>query len=99
MIRIGIDDHRRRLPQCNVGQLGFLQVGLHPKRRSLDEAEHRGSLLDVLTDLGEPIKTPAGSPALPTAGLVRLSMPCEWKRLESGCAQVLSINRPRELFE
>ena len=48
---------------------------------------------------GEPIKTPAGSPALPTAGLARLSMPCDWKRLESGCAQVLSINRPRELFE
>ncbi|MCK5365984.1 MAG: histidine phosphatase family protein [Gammaproteobacteria bacterium] len=48
---------------------------------------------------GEPIKAPAGSPALPTAGLARLSMPYEWKRLESGCAQVLSINRPRELFE
>ncbi len=47
---------------------------------------------------GEPIKAPRGSPALPTAGLARLSMPYEWKRLELGCAQVLSINRPRELF-
>jgi phosphohistidine phosphatase len=44
---------------------------------------------------GEPIEAPAGSPALPTAALVRMTMPYQWKRLESGCAKLLSIDRPR----
>ena len=48
---------------------------------------------------GEAIKASAGSPALPTTGLARLGMPREWQRLPSGCAQLLSINRPRELFQ
>ena len=61
---------------------------------------HNPGLEELVAYLaGEPIEAPAGSPALPTAGLVRLSMPWEWQRLESGCAQVLSVNRPRELFE
>ncbi len=47
---------------------------------------------------GEPIEAPAGRPALPTAALVRVTMPYQWKRLESGCAQLVSTNRPRELF-
>jgi phosphohistidine phosphatase len=47
---------------------------------------------------GEPIETPPGSPALPTAALVRLTMPYDWTRLESGCARLMSVNRPRQLF-
>ena len=54
------------------------------------------ALLEYLT--GEAIKAQAGGPALPTATLARLSMPDDWQRLESGCAQLISINRPRELF-
>ncbi len=46
---------------------------------------------------GALIEAPAGSPALPTAALARMAMPYEWKRLESGCAQLVSIHRPREL--
>ncbi|GMQ77321.1 MAG: histidine phosphatase family protein [Gammaproteobacteria bacterium] len=46
---------------------------------------------------GEPIEAPAGSPALPTAALVRMTMPGHWKRLASGCAQLVSIDRPRDL--
>jgi phosphohistidine phosphatase len=61
---------------------------------------HNPGLEELVAYLaGEPMVAPAGSPALPTAGLVRLSMPGDWQRLESGCAQLLSINRPRELFE
>ena len=61
---------------------------------------HNPGLEELVAHLaGEPMVAPAGSPALPTAGLVRLSMPGDWQRLESGCAQLLSINRPRELFE
>jgi phosphohistidine phosphatase len=53
-------------------------------------------LVEYLT--GEPIEAPSGSPVLPTAALVRLTMPHDWRQLESGCAQLLSVNRPRELF-
>jgi phosphohistidine phosphatase len=61
---------------------------------------HNPGLEELVAYLaGEPMVAPAGSPALPTAGLVCLSMPGEWQRLQSGCAQVLSVNRPRELFE
>ncbi len=45
---------------------------------------------------GEPIDAPADSPALPTAALVRMTMPHQWKRLEPGCARLVSIKRPRE---
>ncbi len=59
---------------------------------------HNPGLEELLEYLvGESIKAPAGSPALPTAALARIAMPYEWNRLESGCAQLVSINRPREL--
>jgi phosphohistidine phosphatase len=47
---------------------------------------------------GEPIEASAGGPALPTATLARLTMPYDWRRLTSGCARLMSVNRPRELF-
>ena len=47
---------------------------------------------------GNPIEAPPGSPALPTAALARMTMPYDWKRLDCGCARLISINRPRELF-
>ena len=47
---------------------------------------------------GKPIEAPAGKAALPTAALVRMTMPYDWKRLNSGCARLMSVNRPRELF-
>jgi phosphohistidine phosphatase len=60
---------------------------------------HNPGLEELLEHLaGEAIEAPAGGPVLPTAALARLSMPHEWQRLESGCAQLISINRPRELF-
>lgn len=47
---------------------------------------------------GKPIEAPTGTPALPTAALARLTMPHDWRRLESGCARLVSVMRPRELF-
>jgi len=34
---------------------------------------------------------------LPTATLVRLEMPDDWSALTSGCAQLVTITRPRNL--
>ena len=59
---------------------------------------HNPGLEELLEYLaGQAIDAPAGGPALPTAALARLSMPYEWKPLESGCADLIGIRRPREL--
>ncbi len=79
--------------------LDVLVNALQQHRRTMIVGHNPGleELVEYLA--GESIKAPVGTPALPTAGLARLSMPDEWQRLESGCARVLSINRPRELFK
>lgn len=53
------------------------------------------SLVEYLT--GRPIQVPPGTPAFPTAALARLAMPDDWARLERGCADLLTLLRPREL--
>ena len=53
-------------------------------------------LVEYLSDRS--LEAPAGCPALPTATIVRLTMPHDWRRLRTGCAQLVSVNRPRELF-
>jgi phosphohistidine phosphatase len=61
---------------------------------------HNPGLEELLEHLaGQTIEAPIGSPALPTAALARLSMPDDWQRLESGSARLISINRPRDLFD
>jgi phosphohistidine phosphatase len=60
---------------------------------------HNPGLEELVTYLaGTPIESPAGHPAFPTAALARLRMPHDWRRLESGCAMLVSVHRPRELF-
>jgi phosphohistidine phosphatase len=59
---------------------------------------HNPGLEELVAYLtGEPIEAPPGSPAVPTAALVRMTMPDHWNRLESGGAQLVSIDRPRDL--
>ena len=59
---------------------------------------HNPGLEELLEYLaGEAIEAPVGGPVLPTAALARLSMPDDWQGLESGCAGLISIDRPRDL--
>jgi phosphohistidine phosphatase len=61
---------------------------------------HNPGLEELLEYLaGEAVEAPPGSPTLPTTGLARLGMPRQWRQLPRGCAQLLSIHRPRELFQ
>jgi phosphohistidine phosphatase len=46
---------------------------------------------------GSPIADSGDGPTLPTAALVRLSMPDDWARLQRGCARLVGVTRPREL--
>jgi phosphohistidine phosphatase len=45
---------------------------------------------------GDEVETPPDGKLLPTATLARLEMPKDWSDLEPGCAQLVSICRPRK---
>ena len=46
---------------------------------------------------GDDVDEPEDDKVLPTASLVRLEMPTDWRALEAGCAQLISLTRPRDL--
>jgi phosphohistidine phosphatase len=45
------------------------------------------------------ISVPADGKLLPTASLAHLTMPEDWQKLPSGCAQLIDITRARDLPE
>jgi hypothetical protein len=49
--RIGVDRHHGFLPGADVGELGFLEIGLDPGITRLDERKHLGAFRDVLADI------------------------------------------------
>lgn len=46
---------------------------------------------------GDEVDEPEDGKVLPTASLARLEMPADWCALEAGCAQLISLTRPRNL--
>jgi phosphohistidine phosphatase len=46
---------------------------------------------------GEDLEIPDDGKLMPTAAVARLEMPEDWSRLAPGCAQLISITRPRGL--
>jgi phosphohistidine phosphatase len=61
---------------------------------------HNPGLEDLLSFLvGDDLEIPPNGKLLPTAALARLEMPDDWSALEAGCAQLLSLQRPRDLSE
>jgi phosphohistidine phosphatase len=59
---------------------------------------HNPGLEELLQYLvGDDLDVPDDGKLLPTATLARLEMPDEWGHLERGCAQLLSITRPKGL--
>lgn len=53
------------------------------------------SLLCYLTD--DDFEPPADGKLLPTATLARLEMPPDWSQLKRGCANLISVTRPKHL--
>ncbi len=74
------------LADCPVSKQRVLMVGHNP---GLED------LVDYLC--GGPLERPMDGKLLPTAALARLQMPNDWSQLEPGCAQLLSLTRPRDL--
>lgn len=60
---------------------------------------HNPELEELLVYLLEPSQLPYQKKLLPTAGLVRLSIPDDWSQLDRGCAQLISITSPQQLIE
>ena len=59
---------------------------------------HNPGLEDLVIFLaGAPIDAPAGRSALPTAALVQMELPADWRALDRGCARLLTVIRPGEL--
>lgn len=74
------------LARCPSHAATVLMVGHNP---GLEE------LLQYL--VGEDLEMPDDGKLLPTAALARLEMPDDWAQLERGCAQLVSITRPKGL--
>jgi phosphohistidine phosphatase len=73
------------LTRCPAGASIVLLVG------------HNPALADLVTYLaGDEVKVPDDGKLLPTAALARLEMPDDWAGLERGCAQLVSVVRPRK---
>jgi phosphohistidine phosphatase len=58
---------------------------------------HNPGLEELLSYLaGDEISLPEDGKLLPTAALARLEMPDDWQALTKGCAQLVSVTRPRK---
>ena len=59
---------------------------------------HNPGLEELVRHLaGEDLDIPEDGKLLPTATVARLEMPDDWRGLAPGCAQLVSITRPRSL--
>jgi len=59
---------------------------------------HNPGLEDLVCYLAaDELEEPSDGKVLPTAALARLEMPDDWGVLEAGCANVVSVTRPRKL--
>lgn len=59
---------------------------------------HNPGLEELMQHLvGDDLEMPADGKLLPTAALARLEMPEDWGRLDQGCAQLVSVCRPKGL--
>ncbi|MBK5970686.1 MULTISPECIES: SixA phosphatase family protein [Thiorhodovibrio] len=74
------------LGQCPPESSTVLLVGHNPGLESL---------LRYLTD--NDFDPPADGKLLPTAALARLEMPADWSQLARGCANLISLTRPKHL--
>ncbi len=74
------------LGQCPPQSRTVLLVGHNPGLESL---------LRYLTD--NDFDPPTDGKLLPTAAIARLEMPADWLPLQSGCASLISLTRPKHL--
>ena len=85
---------------ADVRDLLLLLKRCPPNARIVLLVGHNPGAEDLLMFLaGDEVDEPMDGKLLPTATLARLEMPDDWRALASGCAQLLSITRPRNLAD
>lgn len=85
--------------EADVGELLDVLANVPGQHGRIMIVGHNPGLEELVEYLtGGPIEAPPDGPALPTAALARLTMPHDWRQLETECARLVSIHRPRELF-
>lgn len=88
----------KRIYAANIKTLKKIlaECPVHVKRVLL--VGHNPELEELLMDLtGGNIDIPEDGKLLATATLARLKMPNNWKKLNRGCAEIISITRARSL--
>ena len=78
--------------------LGVLGGCLPGARRTMIVG-HNPGLEDLLHHLTGGVPVPADGKLLPTAALVRLALPDDWRRLDRGCGELISLTRVRDLAD
>jgi phosphohistidine phosphatase len=82
----GVADLLNVLARCSPEEGTVLLIG------------HNPGLEDLVCYLAaDEVEEPPDGKLLPTAALARLEMPNDWTALEAGCAQLVSVTRPRKL--
>lgn len=83
----GLDGLKAALVECPIQAKRVLLIG------------HNPALEALLIDLVGKGAVPDADKLLPTAALARLIVSCEWNRLSTGCAELLSTTYARDLPE
>lgn len=60
---------------------------------------HNPGLEELLDHLAGGVPVPDDGKLLPTAGLARLALPKDWRRLDRGCGELISLTRVRDLAD
>jgi phosphohistidine phosphatase len=82
-----LDGLKDTLAECPVQAERVLLIGHNPELEAL------------LIDLADKAAVPDKDKLLPTAALARLVISCDWRRLSTGCAELLSITYAGSLPE
>ena len=93
---VGIVVQDRRIYEASLGTLLQVLEGAAAARVLL--VGHNPGLEYLLIHLARSIPPPPDNNLLPTATLVRLAMPDDWRELQPDAAELRSLIRPRELM-
>jgi phosphohistidine phosphatase len=87
-----------RLYDADLTRLLRVLADCPPATQTILLVGHNPGLEDLVSFLaGDELEEPADGKLLPTAALARLEMPDNWEILDSGCAQLIAVTRPRNM--
>jgi phosphohistidine phosphatase len=88
----------RQLYEGDVARLLRVLASCPPCARTVLLVGHNPVLEELVLFLaGDEVQIPADGKLLPTATVAQIEMPDDWSALDSDCAQLISITRPRNL--